>query len=38
MEAQQNKGLVDAGQQVLTKSVERAQVREEEPQISGGLE
>jgi hypothetical protein len=33
----QSKGLTDAGQEVLTKSVERAQVREEEPEISGNL-
>lgn len=30
----QNKGLADAGEQVLVRSIERAQVREEEPQIS----
>lgn len=33
----QNKGLAEAGEQVLVRSLERAQVREEEPQISGGL-
>lgn len=32
-----SKGLNDAGEQVLVKSLERAQVREEQPQISGGL-
>jgi len=37
MEQDQNKGLVQAGQNVLDKSIERAQVREEEPQISGGV-
>lgn len=37
MEAEQNKGLVQAGSQALVKAIERAQVREEEPQISGGL-
>jgi hypothetical protein len=37
MEQEQNKGLVNAGQEVLVKSIERAQVKEEEPQISGDL-
>jgi hypothetical protein len=37
LEQQQNKGLVEAGSQALVKSIERAQVREEEPQISGSL-
>ena len=35
LEQIQAKGLVDAGQQELTKSVERAVVREETPNISG---
>lgn len=33
----QNSGLVKAGEQVLVKSLERAQVREEQPLISGNL-
>ena len=33
----QNQGLANAGEQVLVKSIERAQVREESPQISGSL-
>ena len=37
MAQDQNKGLVTAGADTLVKSIERAQVREEEPQISGGL-
>lgn len=37
MQQDQNKGLVTAGQDVLVKAVERAQVREEQPQVSGGL-
>jgi hypothetical protein len=37
MQEAQNAGLVKAGEQVLVKSLERAQVREEQPQISGNL-
>jgi hypothetical protein len=37
MQQDQNKGLVNAGQDVITKAVERAQVRAEQPQISGLL-
>lgn len=33
----QNQGLANAGQEVLVKSIERAQVREEENQVSGDL-
>lgn len=33
----QNQGLANAGEQVLVKAIERAQVREEEPQISGNF-
>ena len=37
MEQEQNKGLVNAGTDVLVKSIERAQVKDEQPQISGSL-
>src|SRR5579859_1235377 len=37
LQQQNNKGLTEAGEQVLVKSLERAQVREEQPQISGSL-
>ena len=37
MEQDQNKGLTEAGSQVLVKTLERAQVREETPEVSGGL-
>ena len=37
MQQDQNKGLVNAGQDVLVKSLERAQVHEEQPQFSGSL-
>lgn len=37
LEQIQAKGLTEAGSQVLQRSVERAQVREEEPLISGNL-
>jgi hypothetical protein len=37
MEQDQNSKLASAGEAVLVKSIERAQVREEQPQISGTL-
>ena len=37
MQQQQGQGLVDAGTQVLVKSLERAQVKAEQPEFSGNL-
>ena len=37
MQQDQNKGLVNAGEEVLVKSLERAQVHEEQPMLSGDL-
>jgi hypothetical protein len=37
MEQQQGKSLAEAGADVLVKSLERAQVKEEQPQFSGDL-